>query len=130
MRNEHDCGCAEYKSLSRRGFLKSTGLAALAASTPAWLPRVAYAQGGATRDVMVSIYLRGGCDGMSICVPHFEDAYYNARPTINVPRPDSGDPNACVDLDTFFGFPPGMAGLVPAYAAGDLLVVHACGSMD
>ena len=130
---KHECtGCSEYKALSRRQFMQRTSVAALTAALgPAWLPRVAYAQDATTdRDIIVSIYLRGGCDGLSLCVPHGEDAYYTARPTINVPRPDSGDPNAALDLDGFFGFPPAFQPLLEAFDAGNLLVVHATGSMD
>lgn len=124
-------GCAEYRSLSRRQFLAASGGALAAAGSTAWLPRVVLAMDECTdRDIIVSIFLRGASDGLTMCVPHGEDAYYAARPVLNVPRPDSGDPNAAVDLDGFFGFPPSMAPLVTAFGAGHLLLVHACGSTD
>ncbi|NIA13847.1 MAG: DUF1501 domain-containing protein [Nitrospiraceae bacterium] len=124
-------GCSEYNELSRRQFLASGMALAAAASTPAWLPRVAYAAiGGAGRDALVSIYLRGACDGLSLCPPHAEDAYYAARDTLAIPRPGSGQPGAAIDLDGFFGFAPAMRPLLDAYEAGHLLVVHACGPHD
>jgi uncharacterized protein (DUF1501 family) len=124
-------GCTEYNWWSRRGFLYAggSGLAAMLGA-PAWLPKVAYAQSAATRDVLLVVFLRGGCDGLSLVVPHGEDAYYNARPTIAIPRPDSGQNNRAVDLDGFFGFSDAMSGLMPAFTAGDLLAVQATGSMD
>ena len=107
-----------------------TAAAAVLAS-PAWLPQVAYAQTEDTsRDVIVSIFLRGGADGLSLVVPYAENAYYTLRPTIAIPRPDSTSANKAVDLNGFFGLPPAMASLLPAYQAGQLLVVHATGSTD
>jgi len=124
-------GCNEYNWWSRRKFLYAGGggLAAMLGA-PAWLPKVAFAQSAATRDVLLVVFLRGGCDGLSLVVPHGEDAYYNARPTIAIPRPDSGQNNRAIDLDGFFGFSDAMSSLMPAFNAGDLLAVQATGSMD
>lgn len=121
-------GCSEYRALSRRSFLKSSAAAALIASSPSWLPRVAYADsGGSDRDIVVSIYLRGGADGLTLCAPHGDDDYYVHRPQLAIPPPDSSDPNRLTDLDGFFGLPPAMAPLLPVYQAGHLAFVHACG---
>ncbi|MDX2115780.1 MAG: DUF1501 domain-containing protein [Planctomycetota bacterium] len=126
-------GCAEYDMLSRRRFLAaSSGAALAAASAPAWLPRVALARDyrGAQRDVLISIYLRGASDGLSLVPPHADANYYSLRPTLNVPRPGSNAPSRAIDLDGFFGLAPAMAPLLPAYQDGNLLIVHACGSTD
>lgn len=131
MDAQHDCGCQEYNELSRRQFLAGTGAAAAALSVPAWLPKVTFAQDfSSTRDVMISIFLRGASDGLTMCVPHGEQAYYDARPNLSVPPPDSQDPNRAIDLDGFFGFPQPMGVLMDAYQNGDLLIVHASGSED
>ncbi|HYE61449.1 MAG TPA: DUF1501 domain-containing protein [Phycisphaerales bacterium] len=140
------CGCQEYRELSRRGFLGAVGgtagaisIAAMAA--PAWLPRVAMAKDyrSTQRDVMISIFLRGAADGLSMCVPFSEANYYAMRPTIAVPQPDSTATYRCTDLGvsvagpngpTGFGLPPGMTALLPAFQAGQLLFVHASGSTD
>ena len=59
-----------------------------------------YAQAEDTsRDVIVSIFLRGGADGLSLVVPYAEAAYYTLRPTIAIPRPDSTNRTAAVDLE-------------------------------
>lgn len=124
-------GCPEYRALSRRAFLRQSAVAAAAVSVPAWLPRVTYAQSHASnRDVIVCIFLRGGMDGLSVIVPHGEAEYYRVRPTINVPRPDSSAANRATDLDGFFGVPPALTTLLPAYRAGHLLAVQATGSID
>jgi uncharacterized protein (DUF1501 family) len=134
MPSPHDAtsGCPEYQQLSRRSFVQaSTGLVAFLAAN-AWVPRVAYAQHyrGGMRDVIISIYLRGAADALSICAPYFENEYYVKRPTLALARPDSGLPNRLTALDDRFGIPPAMMGLHQAYLDGKLLFVHACGSMD
>lgn len=129
--------CPEYYELSRRNFLAVSGASAfataVAASAPSWLPRVAMAKEyrGTQRDVIVSVFLRGASDGLSICVPWGEDAYYTNRPTIAIPRPDSGLANRAIDLgDGLFGLNSKLLDLMPAYNNGHLLVVHATGSTD
>ena len=121
-----DCNaCDEYRQLSRREFVSRTTATAVALSVPAWLPRVTYAQSASSRDVLISIFLRGGADGMSLVAPWGEWANYSAlRPTIAIP------PTTANALDGFFGFPPAMAPLLPAYQSGQLLIVHATGSTD
>lgn len=124
--------CPEYAQLSRRGFMRATGATAAVVAASAWLPRVSMAKDyrSTQRDTIIWIYLRGAADGLSMCVPHGEDRYYIARPSLAVPRPSAGGSTACIDLDGFFGLPPAMASLRPAYLSGDLLFVHACGSPD
>ncbi len=130
MHTQEAQGCPEYASLSRRGFMKATGSLAAIAAASTWLPRIAMAKDyrSTQRDTIIWVYLRGAADGLSICAPHAEEAYYATRPTLAIPRPDSGSPGAAIDLDGFFGMPQSMASLRPAYLAGDLLFVHACGS--
>ena len=123
--------CHEYRQLSRRSFMARTTASAIALATPAWLPRVTFAQSdSSSRDVIVSIFLRGGADGLTLVAPFGDPAYYSLRPTIAIPRPDSSNANRGVDLDGFFCLPNAMASLLPAYQAGHLLVVHATGSTD
>lgn len=130
--HQHDPGCQEYHSLARRDFLTLAGGVGISALLPAWLPKVVLAQSAnSSRDVIVSIFLSGGTDGMSLVVPFGDPDYYTGRPTLAIPRPDAAGTGAkAVALDNFFGFSPGMAPLMPAYQAGDLLVVHATGSVD
>jgi uncharacterized protein (DUF1501 family) len=134
--NEHDCsGCNEYNQLSRRGFLSGAAAAAGASFFPIfpeWLPKVTLAEAAdSSRDVIVSIFLRGGADGLSVVVPFSDPAYYEGRPNIAIPRPDSSQTaTRGIALDNNFAFPRAMAALMPAYQAGHLMVVHATGSID
>ena len=131
--DEVECaGCTEYQELSRRQFVAGSVGVAAAAVFPAWLPKVVMARHyAAARDVMVSVFQRGGADGLSICAPFGDPAYYAARPTIAIPRPDaSGLTTRGIALDNFFAFPQAMSGLVPAYSAADLLIIQATGQLN
>lgn len=129
--HEVDCGCQEYNELSRRQFIgASAGLSALA-FFPDWLPKIVMSKAYASnRDVIVSVFMRGGADGLSLCAPFADANYYTSRTTIAIPRPDSSAATKGINLDNFFMFPQAMAGLVPAYLASDLLVVHAAGQTN
>ena len=116
--HDDSCGCQEYRELSRRQFVGAaagiSGAAAAAAIFPEWLPKVVLAESFAgTRDVIVSIFQRGGADGLNLVVPFGDANYYTGRPTIAVPRPDAtvAANQKVTALDNFFGFAPGMASL-------------------
>ena len=140
MDDQHDadCGCQEYNELSRRQFLATSAGVSAAAFFPAWLPKIVMAKNySSTRDIIVSVFQRGGADGLSLCVPFADPNYYTSRSTIAIPRPDSSSTNKGIDLDGFFMFPQAMAGgaagtggLIPAFKASDLLIVHATGQLN
>jgi uncharacterized protein (DUF1501 family) len=113
-------------------FLKSSGLALIAGG---FLPKVFVRMAGATalpsgnRKVLVAIFQRGAVDGLNVVVPCGEKTYYDARPSIAVPRPGSGE-NAALDLDGFFGLHPSLAPVLPYFKDGSAAFVHAAGSPD
>lgn len=120
--------------LNRRDFLHGAALCC-AAAWPAWMPRLAFAppRRAPRGDVLVVIFLRGAADSLNIIVPHGESAYYQRRPTLAVPRPDDGRAAPrlrAIDLDGFFGLHPALAPLLPAWQAGELAPIHACGAPD
>jgi uncharacterized protein (DUF1501 family) len=128
--DEHaNCGCQEYNDLSRRNFIvKAAGAAVFAGVVPEWVPKVVMAESAnGARDVIVNIFMRGGADGLSLCAPFADPNYYTARPTLAIPRPDSGNVNKGTALDNYWMFPKAMTGLVPAFQGGELLVVHGAG---
>ncbi|MEP6999038.1 MAG: DUF1501 domain-containing protein [bacterium] len=130
---EHDdCGCSEYNALSRRQFVGAAASLGIISAFPSWLPKVVLAESHAsTRDIIVSVFMRGGADGLSLCVPFGDASYYTSRSTIAIPRPDSTQTaTKGIALDNFFAFPQAMSGLMPAYSAQDLLVVHATGQFN
>lgn len=121
-------GCEEYQELDRRRFIEMSALGAVGAALPAWFPEVRLAPSqDSTRDIVISVFMRGGADGLTLVAPFADPFYYSGRPTIAVPRPDANSPNRGTALDNFFMLPPGMAALLPVYQAGQLLPIHAAG---
>ncbi|MEM7031032.1 MAG: DUF1501 domain-containing protein [Chloroflexota bacterium] len=121
-------------TLSRRKFVKSM-LTPKTSIWPQWMPRLSFAPGnqGPRGDTLVCIFLRGAADVLNMVVPHGEDAYYEQRPTLAIPRPDDRRSEGKLrtqDLDGFFGLHPALAPLLPAWQAQDLAIVHAVGSPD
>jgi uncharacterized protein (DUF1501 family) len=116
--------------ISRRVFMKNGGLALVSLGfAPEFLARtVAVAE--SRRKVLITIFQRGAVDGLNMIVPFGEREYYAARPSIAIARPGTGADSAAVDLNGFFGLHPRMASLKPLYDAGQLAIVHACGSPD
>jgi uncharacterized protein (DUF1501 family) len=111
-------------------FLKSSGLAIVAGGfLPNVLVRMAEAGTIEGRKVLVGIFQRGAVDGLNVVVPYAERSYYDARPSIAVPRPGSGE-DAALDLDGFFGLHPSMAPLLPYFKDRSAAFVHAVGSPD
>ncbi len=122
-------------TVTRPELLQSIASAPAQIDWPAWMPRMAFAprQAAPCGDTLVVVFLRGAADALNIVIPHGEEAYYSLRPTLNIPRPDdarSGPGERTIDLDGFFGLHPSMDPLLPAWQAGHLAVIHACGAPD
>lgn len=102
---------------------------------PPWMPRLAFApQNLAPRgDTLVVIFLRGAADVLNMVVPHGEEAYYQLRPSLGIPRPDdlkAKPEERAVDLDGFFGLHPSLHSLLDAWQSEQLAIIHACGAPD
>jgi len=121
-------------SLSRRYFLKSSGLAmASFAAAPSFLVRAAMAQGTAPsidRPILIAIFQRGAADGISVVPPFGDRNYARARPQIAVQAPSREGAETAIDLDGFFGLHPSLSPLKSIYDEGHFAVVHAVGSPD
>ena len=105
------------------------------AQDKSWMPRLAFApHNTAPRgDTLVVIFLRGAADVLNMIVPHGEDAYYQLRPSLGIPRPDDSSAKQterAVDLDGFFGFHPSILSLLDAWQSKQLAIIHACGAPD
>lgn len=135
--NPNPSGCREYEQLTRRGMFHAAQQRALDLA-PKWLPNVTYAAEPShsrrfptDRDIVVSIYLRGGCDGLTMCVPYGDAAYYRHRSSLAVPRPDqTTNANRGIDLNGYFALPRAMGAIKEIYDAGHFLIVHGTGSTD
>ena len=69
--------------------------------------------------------VRGGADCLNMIVPYGDDAYYQARRTLAIPRPDSASANRVLPLDNFFGLNPDMRSLHELFTGGHLTAIHA-----
>ena len=107
---------------SRRVFLKGLGLAAVGVGfgpSPLMVRAAEAAQAGSK--VLVKIFLRGGCDGLNMCVPYGDPEYYALRGGIAVPRAE------VLNLDGYFGLHPALGALKPLFDDGRLAFVPAVG---
>jgi uncharacterized protein (DUF1501 family) len=123
--------------MDRRFFLKSGSITlasiGVSLSTPSFLQRVALAGPtltGGRRKTLIAIFQRGAVDGLNMVVPHGESNYYQLRPSIAIPKPQTGNSEAAINLDGFFGVHPSMNSLVPLWNAKRLAIVHGSGSPD
>jgi uncharacterized protein (DUF1501 family) len=123
--------------MNRRFFIKS-GTVALASvgislSPPAFLERVVLGndrKASGKRKTLIAIFQRGAVDGLNMIVPFGESNYYSSRPSIAIPKPQSGNQESAIDLDGFFGLHPSMSALKPRWNSSQLAIVHAAGSPD
>jgi uncharacterized protein (DUF1501 family) len=116
--------------IHRRLFLKSSGLALVAGGfLPGVFVRMAAASTPGRRRTLVVVFQRGAVDGLNMVVPYGEKAYYDARPSIAIPRPGARE-GAAIDLDGFFGLHPALEPLAPLYRDRALAFVQAAGSPD
>lgn len=106
-------------------------MTAVLAVSPSWVPKVAYAESeNSARDVLVSIFMRGGYDGLTLCAPFGDPGYYENRPNLSIAPPDAGAGPKLSNLDGFFGMPPALQALKPAFENKDLAIIHAAGLKD
>src|SRR5229473_4491489 len=110
--------------MNRRFFLKSGGIVlasvGVSLSTPSFLQRAVLGQArslitGGNRKTLIAIFQRGAVDGLNVVVPHGERNYYDLRPTIAIPKPESGSAEAAINLDGFFGLHPALGSFKPLW---------------
>ncbi|MFM7321127.1 MAG: DUF1501 domain-containing protein [Armatimonadota bacterium] len=78
-------------------------------------------------NVLVTLFLRGGADGLSVLVPHGDDGYHRQRPTLSLGTPSR---SGVRDIDGFFGLHPALEPLERWFREGRMAGIHAIGSMD
>ena len=118
--------------IGRRGarqFWRFTFRAIVSCSAPC-LPRRRERITGGRRKTLIAIFQRGAVDGLNMVVPYGERSYYDLRPSIAIPKPQSGNAEAAINLDGFFGLHPSMSSFKPLWDSKRLAIVHAAGSPD
>lgn len=116
--------------MKRRRFLQTfafTAAATTACSSDLWIGRTsARSSHSSASKRLIVILLRGAVDGLNVVIPYQEPAYYQARPSIAIPKP--GELEGALDLDGFFGLHPALSPLLPFWQQKSLAFVHASGS--
>ncbi len=112
---------------SRRSFLQGCS-AAIAAMSGTRFGTLAFGDTlGSNNEILVSIFLRGGMDGLSLVPPIAgvdRGLYEAARPNIQIPLTG---PNAAINLNGQFGLHPAAAPLFDIWQDGKLAIVQNVG---
>lgn len=111
------------RALMRNGAMALVGTTAIPAFLTRTLVAAESSASGKKRRVIV-LFQRGAADGLNVVVPHAESYYYQARPSIAIPR------DQVLDLDGFFGLHPALSEFKPLWDQKHLAIVHAAGSPD
>lgn len=108
-------GCAESRALmTRRAMLGvSAGLFSWA-----YMPR--YAEAAKNDPRLLVVVLRGGMDGINVCVPFGDNHYTAMRGSIAIPA------KSTIRLDGLFGLHPALVNFGKMFMAREAAVVHAC----
>ena len=111
---------------TRRSFMMGCS-AAIAAMAGSRLSFAAFGDPDAGREVLVTIFLRGGADLLSLVAPidgPDRGHYQAARPQLALPTTGDG---ALLPLDLQFGLHAAAAPLHTLFQGGKVAIVHACG---
>ena len=108
-------GCAESRLLMSRRAL----LGGMTAGLFSWAFVPRFAEAATNNARMLVVVLRGGMDGVNVCVPHGDSSYESMRGDIAIPEAST------IPLNSFFGLHPALANFGTLYGAGEAAIVHA-----
>jgi uncharacterized protein (DUF1501 family) len=112
--------------INRREFMMGCS-AAIAAMTGSKLSSLALAEAASGSQTLVTVFLRGGWDALSVLPPldgKDRGFYEAARPTLKVPTKGTA---GALDLNGQLGLHPALEPLLDLYKAGHLAIVPATG---
>jgi uncharacterized protein (DUF1501 family) len=123
--------------VARRDVLK-VGLMGAAYAISPWPTLVsrAYAAPGAGNAKFLLVFLRGGYDAANVIIPVASPFYYEARPTLAVPRPDPQNPTSALSLGrpgetASWGLHPALKdNIYPLWQQGRVAFVPFAGTTD
>ncbi|HEX3151983.1 MAG TPA: DUF1501 domain-containing protein [Gemmataceae bacterium] len=108
--------------LTRRSFLKSSSLLALAPTVPVFITRTANAAGTEKdSNVLVVVQLDGGNDALNTLIPLKNETYANLRPRLKIADKDA------IKLNDEFGLHPSFRQAETLIKAGHLLAIPGVG---
>ncbi|TDE10543.1 DUF1501 domain-containing protein [Dyadobacter psychrotolerans] len=122
--------------LSRRGFLKSGGLALFGVGLSGGIPAfIAQAAAGTNlvlpykkKKTLVCIFQRGAMDGLMAVTPFTDTFLKEARPGLFMSAAQNASGKPLIDLDGRFGLHPSMKSFEPLFRENRLGIVHGIGS--
>ncbi len=80
---------------------------------------------------LLVVFLRGAYDAANVVVPISSDFYYASRPSLAIARPDAGNPNAALALDTNWGLHPALRDTIhPLWAKREVAFIPFAGTSD
>jgi uncharacterized protein (DUF1501 family) len=80
---------------------------------------------------LLVVFLRGAYDAANVVVPTGSDFYYASRPTLAIARPDAGNPNAALALNSDWGLHPALRdSLYPLWAKREIAFIPFAGPSD
>ncbi|OAQ38779.1 hypothetical protein A5893_12075 [Pedobacter psychrophilus] len=120
---------------SRRGFLKSGGLALFGiglGGLPSFVAKAAASVKAPglfkKRKTLICIFQRGAMDGLMAVTPFTDNYLKTARPTLFMSAAKTGNAKSLIDLDGKFGLHPSMKAFESVFKEGRLGIVHGIGS--
>lgn len=113
----------------------SAAIAALAAGKVGQLIFADQASAAGSDEILVVVFLRGGCDGLSLLSPYDDAIYRQARGELALPLTGANaplriEPRNSSYAGSSFGLNARMPQLKELYDGGRLALVHACGLND
>ncbi|MFT4117003.1 DUF1501 domain-containing protein [Bradyrhizobium sp.] len=85
----------------------------------------------ATDARLLVVFLRGAYDAANVVVPVSSEFYHASRPTLAIARPDIGNPNAALALDSDWGLHPALRdSIYPLWAKREIAFIPFAGTSD
>lgn len=111
--------------MDRRDLLKSlVGLGTLTMAGRVWAAPKADGR-------LLVVFLRGAYDAVNVVVPTSSDFYYSSRQTIAIAKPDVGNPNAGLALDSDWALHPALrSSIYPLWEKREIAFVPFAGPKD
>ena len=117
---------AEEVAMNRREMLA----AGLAGGSLVSAGRVFAAPNAGDQRLLV-VFLRGAYDAANVVVPTGSEFYYQARPTLQIKRPDPSDPNSALPLDADWSLHPALKDTIyPLWGKKQIAFVPFAGADD
>jgi len=121
--------------VTRRGFIKSTGIALFGiglGGVPTFvveaarkiLPEKPFFR----KKVLICIFQRGAMDGLMAVTPYADPYLATARPSLFISPAKTGNNSGLIDLDGRFGLHPSLSPFASLFTSKQLAIVHGIGS--